>query len=139
MIIPLYYGKVVNKRIQWPGSEARRMAQHIEKLDGQEIEVVLRKRKSKRSEQQNKYLFGCVYPLIAEHTGEHANLVHKWCAEEFLPKDVIKIAGKEKIVTPSTTELSTKTMAEYIERIRLWANEELQITIPSSNEPYEYP
>jgi hypothetical protein len=90
-----------------------------------DIEVIVRKRKRKRSDPQNRYLHGVVFPLVAEAMGEtdlvevkRSVMGEKWgWAERRLPSGVI-------IQTPlkgHTSDLTVEETSEMIEWVGPWA------------------
>jgi len=82
-----------------------------------------------RSNQQNRYLWGVVYSVIAGELGEDTTTVHQICGQRFL-YEIIEVAGEEYRITKSTTKLSTTEFNLYVEQIRQWAYHELNINIP---------
>jgi hypothetical protein len=103
----------------------------VKKLEGQQVELQLRKRRMVRTNQQNRYLHGVVIPILAEHLGyDHIEMKDalKW---RFLQ------THQDKLPTVrSTAELSTAEMTEFIEQIRRLAAE-LGCDIPSPGEAAE--
>lgn len=96
--------------------EHARMRELLTRLRGP-IEIVIRRRVSDRSYDQNRYYWGVVLKLIADHTGHTAQELH----EQF----------KRRFGVSSTTELSTQAFNEYIERIcALAASENIVIPEP---------
>lgn len=87
-----------------------------------------------RSHSQNSYLWGVVYPLIAEYTGHSTEELHEAFKHLFLPRATF-LGDKEILANKSTTELSTVEMEDYLMRVRVWAGEELGVSIPLPNEP----
>ena len=125
----------------------RRFKQEIgEKFKGQRIEITIRKKKKHRSSEQNRYYWGVVVPYILdafielgndlqEGNPEHLQLIHDFLKRRCLPaRQVCDADGVEVELTPSTTDLSTTEMMEYIERVCLFAAESLNVAIPQPNE-----
>lgn len=125
----------------------RRFKQEVgEKFRGQRIEITIRKKKKHRSSEQNRYYWGVVVPYILEafielgndlQSGnpEHAQLIHDFLKRRCLPARQVCDANHELIeLTPSTTDLSTAEMMEYIDRVCLFAAESLNVDIPQPNE-----
>lgn len=91
-----------------------------------------------RSLQQNSYYWGVVCDMVYEglrdagydevKTAEDAHEIMKLL---FLKKDVVSTSTGEILAgATSTTELTTLEFAEYIEKVRMWAAEYLNINIP---------
>lgn len=86
-----------------------------------------------RSNEQNKYMWGVVYKLIAEHTGYTIEEVHEICKAKF--NYLMRNIGSEWIsIARSTTDLRTNEMEKYLSDIRQWASLELSVYIPLPNE-----
>lgn len=98
------------------------------KKDG-EYKLIVKKKKKFRSSQQNKYLWGVPYKLIADETGHTTDEVHAYLTSLFL-QDKSRIIP----VIKSTTELSTVEFEEYTENIRRWGASTLSLNIPLPNE-----
>lgn len=99
---------------------------HLQSPEGKIVEVIVRLYVRRRSQNQNAYLGGVVYKLIADHTGSAAEEIHDACKLSFGPKKFIS-----NLVAPVTTKrLDTTEFTEYIEKVRRWASEELGVVIP---------
>ena len=101
-------------------------------------------RLNKRSSQQNRYLWGCVYEYVlqglkdagfdAVQTKEDCHMI---CKNLFLK---IQKPDKDGVVLEifrSTSSLSKTEMMEYIDRVCQWAAEYLNVAIPLPNEQSE--
>lgn len=114
---PSFRGRIHDGKIEL--RERSRFAGLIAALDGYEIVLTLKKYRKTRSLQQNKYLWGVVYPIFAEHLGYEREELHDAMRMLFLRRH------EEKFVTvASTTSLNTLEMTEYIENIRRLAAED---------------
>lgn len=85
---------------------------------GSDFEVIIQKHKDKRTNQQNRYLWGVVYAIIGEELGYPADEVHELLAKKFIPSHEIEIFGARRIVAKSTAQLSTTEFSQYVEQIR---------------------
>lgn len=99
-------------------------------LDGERVEITIAKPTKKRSNQQNSYLWGVPYALIAEHTGMDADSVHHEMRGMFLKQKGNGPINKVK----STTKLTTAEFNAYVDSIIRWAAEFLGLYIPLPNE-----
>jgi hypothetical protein len=104
----------------------------LSSLEGRAVSVTFSRPKSARSLKQNAYLWGVVYESIAEHTGMSTEDVHDWCRLEFLPRRFVTLAGKEKEIRKTTTQLSSREFGEYVDRVTAWAAQELGVTVPEA-------
>ena len=119
-------------------------------IGGDEIMVVrIEPEEKSRSHRQNRYLWGVVYKTIVDNDpGFFVNdavdalrkaaklstvdVVHEYCKARFLP--AAEFAGLGICVAPSTAKLPRKEFQDYVESIRRWAADELQVFVP---DPYQ--
>lgn len=115
-------------------------------IGGDEIMVVrIEPEEKKRSAQQNKYLWGVVYKTIVDNDPGYfvndavdslrktarlsaAEVVHEFCKARFLP--AADLPSLQITVAPSTAKLPRKEFQDYVESIRRWAADELQVFVP---------
>lgn len=85
---------------------------------GEKVSLYLSTRKPKRTIQQNRYLFGVYYPLIARETGEHnIERLHAFFKGKFLTQGIVEVFGQKVRMTRSSTELSKSEFSEFIMNI----------------------
>lgn len=119
--------------------EEKPLSNHLSKLEGKQVHLMISKELGIRSNQQNKYLWAVPYAMIAEETGEEdVELVHKQLTTMFW-YERIKIVdenGNEETVRipKSTSGMTTVEFEEYVEKVRRWAASFLGINIPTPNE-----
>ena len=108
--------------------------------NGDYIFTVTPNRKT-RSNQQNAYLWGVVYPAVLlglkdagwEITDEEQ--VHEYCKQAFAAREVInKDTGEVLSLPSSTARMQTAEFNVYVDKIKAFALEYLNITIPEPNE-----
>ena len=110
-------------------NDPSRFREYLRSLDGQVVDVIVRKPKKPRSNNQNAYMWAVPYQLLSETTGYTPNEIHDALRMLFL------LDRSRKIPTlRSTTELSTVEMEDYLSKIRIWASQELNCYIPEPNE-----
>jgi hypothetical protein len=128
---PIFSGKIDRGKVLL--DNPNKYLVQIGKLEGQRIEVVLRKQKTSRSNNQNSYYWGVVLELLT-CTGYTAEEMHEIMKYKFL--QTIKIIPDKKGMPyiKSTTKLNTIEMEEYLEKIRRFASMELNCFIPLPNE-----
>ena len=94
-----------------------------------------------RSNQQNAYLWGIVYPAVLfglqdagwEITDEEQ--VHEYCKQAFAAREVInKDTGEVLSLPNSTARMQTAEFNVYVDKIKAFALEYLNVTIPEPNE-----
>jgi len=100
--------------------------------NGTKIDIIFRKHKSKRTNQQNAYYWGVVIPILSTHFGYDPEEMHEEMKLMFNPIQS-KIDPSRKI-GGSTTKLSTVEFFHdedsYVERICRWAAQEQGVYIP---------
>ncbi len=109
--------------------EPEKMREYLKSLEGQIVQVIVRKIKKPRSLNQNAYMWGVVYQLISETTGYTIDEVHSAMGVMFLMDRSRSIP-----MVRSTTSLSTISMENYLESIRQWAAKDLNCVIPEPNQ-----
>lgn len=100
--------------------------------DGGIYVMEIQRSKDKRSLNQNKYYWGVIVTLFAEHTGYTSNESHQELASMFLRYD-----KDGKNFTRSTADLDTKEFEKYAEQCRFFMNQEIGLSIPLPNEVTE--
>lgn len=121
-------------------SAANEIKNFLVPLEGKEVEITLKKARSKRTDRQNRYYFGCVVPIVCEalkDLGHDLNKVecHEWLKMKFNYTSVADREGNHIADVPRSTTTLTKTeFGEYIERVAQWCSEMLNITIPEPSE-----
>lgn len=84
-----------------------------------------------RSSQANRYLFGVVYRLIADHLGYSVDEIHDAMK--------VKFRSREDVSTGLTVVRSTRTGSDdfwaYVDEVRHWSHTFLGLYIPDPNEP----
>lgn len=110
----------------------------------QNIRVILNIQKwyKKRTNPENRYLWGVVYPAIADYSGMSADEAHDFCKTEFLKikfhilnKETGELIEKERI--GSTAKLTTIEFEVYTENIRRFFLLNFGLIIPLPNEIIE--
>ena len=108
--------------------------------NGDYIFTVTPNRKT-RSNQQNAYLWGVVYPAVllglkdAGWEITHEEQVHEYCKQAFAAREVInKDTGEVLSLPSSTARMQTAEFNVYVDKIKAFALEYLNITIPEPNE-----
>ena len=117
----------------------KRLQTDLMKFKGCTVELIIKK-KNRRSNPQNRYLWGVVYKEIEVRLKElgnemDADEVHEFCKSEFNKVEIIgdggEVIGKKG---GSTTEMNKSEISEYWDKIIYWAADFLQIVIPLPNE-----
>jgi len=91
--------------------------------------VEIQKAKNIRSLKQNKYYWGVVVKILAQHTGYTSEETHQELARMFLQYE-----NNGKLFVRSTTKLNTAEFEKFTESCRQWASSEMSVHIPLPNE-----
>ena len=121
---PIFSGQIVQGKLNLEDKAS--FLNYLNGLEGKRVMVTVARQTTRRSSPQNRYLWGVVYKLIADYTGAEPEEIHIALKMAFGKKRFIG-----NVVAPVTTKtLDTIEMTEYIEKVRRWAAEELNINIP---------
>lgn len=111
----------------------RRYRELLKRLRDGRYTIVIERETKGRSRQANRYLWGCCYALLSEHTGYTPDELHAHFKREFLGVQTKRIllqdeAGEVKQeseipVEPTTTTLDTQAFTVFIENVRRVAAE----------------
>lgn len=106
------------------------IADYIRTFDGKRIAVTVKLHKATRSTRANRYYWGVVVKMLAEHCGYDPDEMHQALAMKFLRIEDCPVTGVPR--RKSTPKCDTTEFAEYVDCcIRLAA--ELGVVIPDSN------
>lgn len=121
----------------------------LRQLEGKVLTLTIERKRNSRSNQQNRYYWGCVVPIVKEGLIDmgwerdkigSSDQVHELLKHLFCKKiDLInEVTGEVIEMPPTTTELTTTGMMDYIEDIQRWATEFLGIHIPDPGQQVEF-
>ncbi len=83
--------------------------------NGEPVTLVIHNRKTKRTEQQNRYYWGVYLPLIAKERHEpNLDRLHELFKGLFLTQGVVEVLGKKVRMKKSTTDLGVGEFCQYI-------------------------
>jgi hypothetical protein len=109
---PLWKGRVENNRILLDRKQD--FHEYLQSLEGQAVELILRKPRMQRSLEANRYYWGVIVALLSEYTGHTAEEVHDGLKHRLLLDHTDPRFPRVR----STTELSVEEFAEYLERCK---------------------
>lgn len=109
------------------------------KNSGKRFKIKVERRYKKRSEQQSRYYWGVVIPLIRERLKDLGNEfssqdTHEALKAKFNTGEIKNESGVQEEFVLSTAKLRTVEFMEYLDKIQRWANEFLGLVIPLPNE-----
>ena len=98
---------------------------YLHTLEGKRVEVTVAKFRKKRTLDQNNY-YWLILDMISKETGQDPLSLH----QAFKFRFSRKITVKGLVVPESTKAKDTIEFTDYIEQIREWAREFLNMNIP---------
>lgn len=131
-----FYGTVSDGRLVLDARQA--FIEAVRTLEGKQVVIELRQSR-KRSNQQNRYYWGAVLPIIQygmKQVGVTMSIeqVHDLMKFKHLQTEYVTTDGEIINSIGSTTDLNPIEFSDYIDRIREWALEYLNIDIPEPNQ-----
>jgi hypothetical protein len=133
-----YHGHVKDGLLKFAGR--KQFDKDILIFEGKDVEIIIQKKRKQRSEQQSRYYWGAVIPIIKAGLFEagivmNSEQVHELLKSECNKKEWANIKTGQLITAPgSTAKLTTSEFMDFIVRVKNWANEFLNITIPEPGE-----
>lgn len=150
-----YSGKIINGKLHIDDSDS--MRNEISIMSDGKVEIVIRSKRTLRSLPQNSYYWGVIIPCIQKaikEIGERLTLnetenwvaeylcatdgefVHSFLKEKFIERMQVNESTGEIIELKkiSTRKMNKEEFSEYLNKVIQFANETLQIYIPSSQE-----
>lgn len=112
---------------------------------GTQIEVRIRRHKATRSERANRYLWGVVYALMAKDQEMTPEEMHDAMCERFLPDETKRIAFFNRMTGETldveidarrSSKLKGDEFFDFVERVRLFALEFLNVQTPDPDAEY---
>ncbi len=106
----------------------------LKKLKPTRYFLEIKQHKKSRSMSQNKYYWGVVIKILSNETGFYEDEMHDVLKKKFNKKvKVLRQTGEEFLIGGTTTQLDTSDFQDYLEKIKTWAIQELNIYIPDPN------
>jgi hypothetical protein len=127
-LIPIWLARRISgKRLLKFQHEERFREMLLRFKEGTVLEVMVRKARKPRTLPQNRYYWGVIVEMLANHTGYTKEEMHDALKTEFL-----SFTDHETglTITRSTTELSTIEFRDYCDGIQRWAADKLGFVIP---------
>lgn len=126
--VPVITGTVsANGRLQFTESERRGLDMWLSTLIGKRVGITVKVHRNTRSSQQNRYYFGVVVKMLADHCGYEVDEMHEALAYRFLRIEDCPVTGAPR--RKRTPDTNTSEFAEYVDAcVRFGA--ELGVVIP---------
>ena len=95
-------------------------------LEGRIWDIAVKPWQPRRSLEANKRLWS-LHQLAAEHTGHSTDEMHEFCKRKFLPRGRVKVGAEEVEIAGSSSKLSKKAFAEFMEQVEIFYIAELGV------------
>ena len=132
--VPIFEAHAVGGKPKMLEHERKSMLRWVSSFPaGSRLDIVIRKHRNQRTSDQNRYYWGTVVPILADHFGhDHPEDMHEDLKQFFNP--VPSKIDPKKMIGGTTTTMTTidfySAEDSYIERICRWAAVEHGIYIP---------
>ena len=110
---------------------------HLEAAPDGDYEITIKKRRKTRTNDQNRYMCGVVYTTLLKGLQDagweltNTEQVHKFFLKHIATEQIInKHTGEVVSIPSSTTDMDTVTFTAYLEQLKDFAIEFLNIEIP---------
>ncbi len=109
-------------------------------FNGKEIEIIVRKKRKRRSLNQNAFYWGVVVTIVKEALKESGIImgieqVHELLKLKCNPLETVNQKTGEVLISPgSTAILTTSEFMDYLSNIKNWSREFLNIELPEPGE-----
>lgn len=104
---------------------------------GKEIEIIVRKKRAKRNNEQNN-LYHAYIKLLAEFTGHSEEEMHSIIGYKFrLTETVDEKTGEIFQYIRSTTQFNKMQFADHLTEIQQWSESSLKVRLPIPGEVWE--
>jgi len=113
--------------------QKERFRQAVEGFEGKRVELSLGPKKQNRSLKANAYLWGGVYPYIAEWSGHDVEEIHAAMKHLHCPRKEMAMPTGELVQVTSTRILTLEEFSEYVSKVKRWAAEN-GLNIPDPEE-----
>ena len=125
MSAPIWTGVVEENRLTL--DDRAGFTEYLRTFAGHAVQIVVKRKQSSRSLDQNAWIWGVAYPVIAnelgydahEHEDLHYALVAKWGGEHFDKRMGAMVPNKR------SSKLTTKEFSDYMEWLVRFAAQEL--------------
>ena len=135
MYAPLFHGHVTPAgHLALAPEEQIRRHHYLRFLAGHDVELVVRKRRTQRSLDQNAYLHAVPIPILAEHFGNTIPEMKYALMGECWGWKREPATGHEIPVKPHTSAMTVEECTYFIDWLIPWAMTQHGVAIPLPNE-----
>jgi hypothetical protein len=115
-------------------SDKERLYETLKGLRAIPYQIELKEYRDNRSNRQNRYYWGVVLKVLSDYTGFTQDEMHEELKKRFLSYFKVLPTGEEVKLTQRTANLNTEEFERYLEKVRMFAAQELDVVIPLPNE-----
>lgn len=124
----------VENWLQVIDSDRAKFTKYLQKMPpGTMLELEVNRMRWLRSVEQNKYYWAIIVQMLSDYLGNTPQEMHDILKYLHNPKEMTLPSGEIVREGESTTKLDTKEAEAYFERIRIWAQQDLNFIIPLPN------
>ena len=120
---PIFPGKIENGKLLLDSKSD--FIGHLHSMEGKRVEVTVEKSRRKRTVDQNSY-YWLILDMISKETGQERLSLHQAFKFRFSGK----ITVKGLVIPQSSKALDTVDFSTYVENIKSWAREFLNMEMP---------
>ena len=126
-----YFGRVENGLLKL--RNRKQLSEELKQFEGKDVEITFERKRSKRSDNQNRYWWACM-TILANDMGYRKDEMHEICKFMFLKAEKVNEATGEVFeYLRSSTELNKMEFADMTSNLIQWASEH-GIILPLPNE-----
>lgn len=134
----IFHGRIIGGNFIADNNQAYQ--EYFLKNEGKKVKQEIVRIFGRRSNAQNRYVWGVMYPAIAERLTELNGIevtveqVHIIMSEKFNSLRLKVSTGDEIVVIESTSDMTTVEFNERCKNIQQWAAVNLELSVPDPNE-----
>jgi hypothetical protein len=115
----------------------RTFAKELLYFAGKDVEIVVRKKRSRRTVPQNR-LYRAYVKLLAEYTGYSEDEMHSIISYKFLKTEKVnEDTGEVDEYIRSTSSLNKMEFTDFVESFKKWAEDKMKVRLPNPEETWE--
>ena len=127
---PIFQGRIEKGKLIL--ETPNRFRVYLSKHEGKPVEIIVRKKKSQRSLNQNNWYWSCIVAMISDYLGYTKEECHFALRERLARNRERERNGL--VITESTATMDTVRFAKYCDEIVRWSEEFLHLYIPKPGE-----
>jgi hypothetical protein len=110
-----------------------KLLKELRDLPDGEYHITIKKNKPIRSLKANAY-YWVILNIIGAETGHDREQLHEICKKKFNSDVILYPKGGLEIVGRSTSDLDTAEFTAYVNRVKMWAQDDWGIEIPEAKD-----